>query len=176
MYSVGTLTAHRALMAHTSPPQITWKNGLLNPDLQIQYRRDTSDLSKLDLKSSSVQQPLFMEPLPFPCHPERSRGICGVPEPQTKAPTSEFADLSKAVCSSLTRPSLEATSFSTALLLAPITRSGDLRTVSFPGNKGLGKIREFTRGAFVWGSGAPQVPRLRSEAVTFLVPPDELMD
>jgi hypothetical protein len=38
---------------------------------------DLPDLSKLDLKSASVQQPLFMEPLPFPCRPERSRGTCG---------------------------------------------------------------------------------------------------
>jgi hypothetical protein len=37
-----------------------------------------SDLSKLALKSASVQQPLFMEPLPFLCHPERSRGICSL--------------------------------------------------------------------------------------------------
>jgi hypothetical protein len=32
---------------------------------------------------------------------ERSRGICGAPGPQTKAPMSEFADLSRALCSSL---------------------------------------------------------------------------
>jgi hypothetical protein len=31
------------------------------------------------------------------------------------------------------------------------TRSGELRTASFPGNKGLGKIREFTRGGLCLG-------------------------
>ena len=56
------------------------------------------------------------------------------------------------------------------------TRSGELRTASLPSNNGLGNACELTRRGFVWGSGAPHVPRLRSEAVTFLVPPDELMD
>jgi hypothetical protein len=37
------------------------------------------DLSKLDLKNASVQQPLFMEPSPSPCHPERSRPVPPAP-------------------------------------------------------------------------------------------------
>ena len=41
-------------------------------------------------------------------------------------------------------------------------RSGELRTASFPSTKVLGKTCELTRGAFAWGAGAPQVPRLRS--------------
>ena len=34
---------------------------------------------------------------PLLCHPERSRGTCGAPEPQTKAPTSEFAGVAQTV-------------------------------------------------------------------------------
>jgi hypothetical protein len=36
------------------------------PDSPHDLGRFSSDLSKLNLKSASVQQPLFMEPLPFP--------------------------------------------------------------------------------------------------------------
>jgi hypothetical protein len=37
------------------------------------------------MKNPSVQQPLSIEPTPFPfCHPERSRGICSSAGPSWK--------------------------------------------------------------------------------------------
>ena len=102
-------------------------------------------------------------PSPF-CHPERSRGTCGAPEPKTKAPTSEFADLARTLCSSRT---------------SPFTRDDkplDVRPlVPTPGVANCGQPRSQATtvwatpanslvGAFVLGSGAPQVPRLRLSA------------
>jgi hypothetical protein len=46
------------------------------------------------LKNVSVQQPLSMEPLPFPCHPERSRGICSSADLSWKGHTASQTELS----------------------------------------------------------------------------------
>ena len=79
---------------------------------------------------------------PF-CHPERSRGTCGAPEPKTKGPTSEFADLAQ----SFTRDEkpLDRASIGTD------TRSGELRTASLPSNNRLGNACELTRRGFCFG-------------------------
>ena len=69
-----------------------------------------------------------------------SRGTCGAPEPKTKAPTSEFADLAQ----TFTRDEkpLDRASIGTD------TRSGELRTASLPSNNGLGNACELTRIGF----------------------------
>ena len=105
-----------------------------------------------DLKSASVQQLLFMEPLPFPCHPERSRGICGAPEPQTKAPTSDIRGSTQP--GFVPHPpdcSLETTSFPTALLLAPTPGVANCGQPRSQATKVLGKTCELTRGGFCLG-------------------------
>jgi hypothetical protein len=53
-------------MSHEPPCPQSRVLSKLAPDRLSRQASNGTDLSKLDLKSASVQQPLFIEPLPFP--------------------------------------------------------------------------------------------------------------
>ncbi len=64
--------AGKWLSAHSEKTAVNGSTNLY-PDPSFSWACGRSKV----MKNASVQKPLYMERLPFPCHPERSRGICG---------------------------------------------------------------------------------------------------
>ena len=85
------------------------------------------------------------------CHPERSRGTCGAPEPQTKALRVNSRIYPKRFVPHPPDRSLETTSYSTGLLLAPTPGVASCGQPRSQATKVLGKTCELTRGGFCLG-------------------------
>jgi hypothetical protein len=85
------------------------------------------------------------------CHPERSRGTCGAPEPQTKALRVNSRIYPKRFVPHPPDRSLETTNFSTGLLLAPTPGVANCGQPRSQATKVLGKTCELTRGGFCLG-------------------------
>ena len=90
--------------------------------------------------------------------------ICGAPEPQTKAPTSEFAGLAQTFvawergCPQFATPGVCANRSAVKRLVVCSEQSGVCEEQT-----PLARSANSLEGAFVWGSGAPQIlARLRS--------------
>ena len=61
-----------------SSANIAWKRvSLLHADLSSRPEESWACGPPNIIKNASVRHPLSIEPLPFPCHPDRSGGTCG---------------------------------------------------------------------------------------------------
>jgi len=60
----------------------SWKRGILSSNKFVISTGGVMGLRPTQvMKNASVRHPRFMEPLPFPCHPDRSGGTCGSADP-----------------------------------------------------------------------------------------------